>query len=353
MNLVDTVKLQNTVKVRLNARKLQNNFAGFSQIGSVFYPMKTESNETLLRELVPMLNKDGHGFAIKTLSHFDKLRKLGVGAERVGLLDVRADDVFVEYLYGEGVRNFTFDNIGDVKKLATYADLGKCKIHNRLNVGGSHLGASVDELHDMIDFERQNNCTDYGISFYAQKEFSSAVDKVLDAYHTVRQNFDVNFINLGGSKTAQELANMGLGKDIPYIVEPGRYLVGDTMDMVTNIVAVKNWQGRQIVVLRNGIYSGLLDEKLYGRKFNYAIEDRDGWQTDIAREPCRYRTHEFTMCGGSSDVGDSMGVCYVDEPCASILLKAGTNVIVKNVGAYCMEFNSPLGGDIQFEVEKI
>lgn len=167
----------------------------------------------------------------------------------------------------------------------------------------------------------------------------------------------VKFLNVGGSKTPSELgavsaqldtARAKLGAEY-LILEPARYSAGDTMDLMSKIVRVKTVKGKEIVVIRNGIYGGLLDEKLYGKRFDLALEDDGGRQVKVERQKTAGAGHVFQLCGGSSDSGDRMGFCFVPEG-ERDLLRAGTKVVVKNVGTYCLEFNMPLGGDLEFEI---
>jgi len=371
--LLNEIKQRNTIKVRFDVNKLQQNFDKFAQFGQVYYPLKSGSDEVLLQELLPMINSGNHGFSIKIMAHYEKLKKLGVPVSRINLIDVQAEDSFVKFLYNEGVRNFTFDNMDSLKNFAKYADAKDCKIHVRLNISEvfknilpneevTHLGGSLAETKAMCQVLNKLNCTDYGISFYIQKELKntpSALKTMLDYIMKNYKDSGLNFINIGGSKTPEELTEIqpklkevqeNLG--VEYILlEPGRYLAGNTMDMVSRIFRTKQVQGKEVVILKNGLYSGLLDEKLYNKKFDYRLEDEEGNQTKIERQKTKEATHEFMLCGQSSDSGDRMGLCYVPETAAH-LLKANTNVIVKDVGTYCLELQVPLGGDIQFEVIK-
>lgn len=372
-DLISELKERNTIKVRFNVDNLQENFNGFAQFGQVFYPLKSGSEEILLKELLPLLNNGNHGFSVKIMAHYEKLKKLGVPVSRINLIDVQAEDSFIKFLYNEGVRNFTFDNMESLKTFTNIADVKDCKIHVRLNINEVfknalpngeviHLGGSTFETQKMCEVLKNLGCTDYGISFYLQKELkstSTALEDMLDYIAENYKNAGMNFINIGGSKTPQELAEIQpkltevqkrLG--VSYILlEPGRYLAGNTMDMVSRIFRTKEIQGKQVVILKNGIYSGLLDENLYGKKFDYRLEDEQGNQIQIERQKTKEATHEFMLCGQSSDSGDRMGLCYIQESSAH-LLTANTNVVIKDIGTYCMEFQMPLGGDIQFEIVK-
>ena len=355
----------NIIPVRLYTDKLKSNFDALSQFGAIWYPMKSESNTALLMELVPWLNKDPHGFSVKTLDHYRKLQKLKVPVSKMCLIDVLAEPAFIKFLYGEGVRNFVFDDLDALKSFTKYADLTKCRIHMRLNINEVledieliHLGASVEDMQAMLYILQKKGCEDYGISFYVQSELETAPTAFEDVLNFIVKTFcecGLKFINIGGSKSPADLQALKPRLDeiaaqlgVYFVLEPGRNLVGDTMDMASRIFRVKQAHDKTVVILKNGIYGGLLDEKLYGKQFDLRLVDKDRTEIKIERMKTESANYEFILYGQSSDSGDCFGSCFIPKGAAD-LLRAGTDVIIKDVGTYCLEFVLPIGGDIQFE----
>ena len=54
---------------------------------------------------------------------------------------------------------------------------------------------------------------------------------------------------------------------------------------------------------------------------------------------------EVYICGGSSDSGDVIGTLYVSEDCFN-KISVGSEILIKDVGAYFEEFFMSYGGDI-------
>ena len=112
----------------LNEDILKLNYEKFSKIGQVYYPLKVNSNETILRELIKLYDGSNNGFLVTHISHYDKLIRLGVTPDKMCLVNVIADNDIVKYLYDKGVRYFTFDDVDYLKYFLSYANPNEVKI---------------------------------------------------------------------------------------------------------------------------------------------------------------------------------------------------------------------------------
>jgi diaminopimelate decarboxylase len=101
---------ENNIYFYINRNKLINNFNGFSKLGSVYYPLKSNSNKLVLKILKGLI-KSNNGFLISYMDHYDKLKRLGINANKMCMINVLAEDKTIEYLYKKGVSFFTFDNL--------------------------------------------------------------------------------------------------------------------------------------------------------------------------------------------------------------------------------------------------
>jgi len=129
-----------------------------------------------------------------------------------------------------------------------------------------------------------------------------------------------------------------------YVLEPGRYLVGNTIDMETTIIETKQVANKQYIIVKNGVYSGLVDTLLYHKQFEYKLKTEEGLlkletnQSDIAN-------YEFLICGESSDSKNRLGKFYINEKYKTSLVTSAT-LVVPNAECYVSEFFMPLGGDL-------
>lgn len=164
-------------------------------------------------------------------------------------------------------------------------------------------------------------------------------------------NYNMTFLNIDGAKKPEEIEvkkieciKKSLKLDT-IILEPGRYLVGNCIDMETRITKISNIQNKKIVVIKNGIYSGFIDILLYNRKFEIYFKTRKNEKVLLSYEKTNECDYEFAICGGSSDSGDRVGMFFINSKYKDELI-VGAKFYIKNVGAYFEEFFMPLGGDL-------
>ena len=341
----------------VDSDKLLANINAFKQLGSVYYPLKPNADVEILNELIDLSDGD-LGFLVTYLSHFNKLIELGINPDKIGVINVLLDDESIKYLYDNGVRFFTFHNINQVINFSKYADLKKCKINVRLSICEpfkqfSHLGGNTEECKKMIALLNQLGCTNYGISFYLQKEITNApncLETMLDYISNNFAGYGMKFINIGGSKKPEELDRTKLDQVKQtlgienFVLEPGRYLVGNAVEMETSIIETKTIANRPCIIIKNGIYSGLVDTLLYQKQFEYCLKTNEGL-IRFELQPSEDVNYEFIMCGGSSDSGDRLGRFYINEKYKN-LLKTGATLVIPNAGCYVAEFFMALGGDL-------
>ena len=344
-----------TINFYLNINKLEANYKQFLKIGEIYYPLKSNSNNVVLKEIIKLYHNSNNGFLITHNSHFNKLRKLGVSPKKMCMVNVITDDKEVRFFYQKGVRYFTFDNINGLKSFLKYANLKETRIAIRLNIIEifhvfSHLGATSLECKEMLELLKQNNASDYGISFYLQKEIipgKNEFNKMLEYIVKNFKKYNLTFLNIGGALKPNEINNNYLN-DIKkkmniklIITEPGRYFVGNTGYMETTIIKKKM---RNVFIIQNGIYAGLLDVLLYNKKFElFAKIDGDLIKLQYeATKNCK----EIIICGASSDSGDRIGTFYIEEKYFH-KLDVGVNIIVNNALTYVEDFFMPLGGDLK------
>ena len=351
---------ENKIKFYFNKNKLIENFNDFCKLGDIYYPLKTNSNKIIIETLKPMMNKENNGYLISSIYHFKILQKENVNPLKMCCINVLAEDETIKYLYNNGVRFFTFDNLNSVINFAQYADLSKVKIAVRLsttqvfNEKFTHLGGDMQECKKMLEFLR-NKCNNYGISFYIQnsiKKENDVLEKILEYIQEKYKDFGINFVSIGGLNKSKEinkeiLVNFKNKLNLKQIIlEVGRYLVEDTIEMETRIIREKTVKNIKTVIIKNGIYSGFFDILLYNKKFPIYLKSKNDGDIKIEYTKSKVNDFEFYMCGGSSDSGDKIGVMYIDSKYKDEL-KIGAKFIVKGVGAYFEEFFMPYSNDLK------
>jgi diaminopimelate decarboxylase len=350
--------MNNNTTFLINKNKIINNYKKYSSIGSVYYPLKTNSNKKVLNTLIDIF-KTKDGFLISNLYHYKILKSLNVSPKKMCYINVLSSNKIIKQLYKDGVRFFVFDNIDSLKEIIKYADLKECKIAIRINTMEvfndtlMHLGATTNECYEMLNI-LSSKCLNIGISFYLQtkiKEKPDSLDKMLKYIVENFKEYHINFLSIAGIKDYDHL-NIELINNIKnemnlkeIILEPGKYLVGATIDVITKVIRIKNINKKNIIIINNGIYSGLLDVVLYKEKFQFYLLDNKQL-LKLSNEKDKQNNIEVTLCGGSSDSGDVIGTIYLTEECFN-KINIGSELLIKNVGSYFEEFFMPYGGDIK------
>lgn len=354
----------NIVNFNVDYNGIEKRYYEFLDIGEIYYPLKTNSNIALLKFLIKIFDKNNSGFLISHLSHFNKLKKLGVNPKKMCLINVLAEDDFVKDMYKKGVRYFTFDNVNSLNEFLKYANLSKVRISVRLCISEifnefSHLGGNLEECKEMLKLLSGTECKNFGLSFYLQKEVvikENALDKMLDFIISNFNGYRLDFVNIGGSKRPSEI-NLNKINEVKskfninkIILEPGRFLAGEFIDMETRIIKVKKVLDKNVIIIKNGIYSGLLDALLYNKKFDIRLKLESG-EIKLNNEYSEETNCEIFLCGASSDSGDRLGSYFINSKYIE-KLNINSKLVIRFAGAYVEEFFMPLGGDLEIKYNK-
>lgn len=341
--------MNENIYFKFNKSKLKYNFNKYKEVGNIYYPLKTNSNINVIRELSKIFRNDD-GFLISTLDHFYKLNSINISPEKMCCINVLASDYMLKKLYSNGVRFFVFDDYDTLIRFSSYADLSKVKIALRLNLmeifGNElmHLGASYEECLEMFNFLR-GKCLEIGISFYIQKRLKNRKNVLEDIVHYINSNFnDLDFISVAGflEEDIDVLKNNYFKK---IILEPGKYLVEDVIDLDTSVIRKKKIKNKNILIIKNGIYSGMFDVLLYKKEFKMYL-DIDGKKILLSHKKINESYCDIHLFGGSSDSGDYLGTMFIAEEYLSGI-NCKTKIIIKNVGAYFEEFFMNYGNNLK------
>ncbi len=353
----------NDIRVLVNKQKIISNYKRCKNYGSVYYPLKTNTNRIVLNTLNEVFRKND-GFLISNLEHFQILKKLNVSPESICLINVFTNDKIIKYLYEEGVRYFVFDDIKSLIEFSKYADLRECKISIRLNIMEvfndivTHLGASKFDSLKMLDM-LNGKCKSVGISFYLQKIVQCrehVLKMVIDFILKEFGEYKLNFLSMAGLKYDEfhvsdfENIKQILNLD-EIIIEPGKFLVGDTIDLETHVIRCKNIKEKTMIIIQNGIYSGMLDVVLYNEKFQIYLNTGSEF-VPFKYEKDEINNYEVYVCGASSDSRDVIGTMYINERYKNNLGE-GVDILIKDVGSYFEVFFMNYGGDINRKIVEV
>lgn len=331
----------------ISEKTLAENFEKMSNLGNVYYPLKTNSNPQILKLIKPLVCEKSGGFLISSFRHFSVLKKLGVNEQKMAFINVCADEKTVKKLYQKNIRFFVFDDMSELEKFASYADKTTSKVCVRISVCDafdcdfSHLGASLEMATKMLDFLKNNGFL-YGISFYLHKKLKfldNSIQIMLDYISKNFMGYDIKFLNIGG---IFENTNGILNKFVEIKkqlcideinLEPGTKLVENCVDLYSKILRVKRLKNSICLVVKNGIYSGFFDSVLYGKKFDIFLANSQ-------MTPLKKNKTNGDICvkifGATSDSDDFVGEYYLQKSDAEKLTTCDY-IYIKNCGAYFEE----------------
>lgn len=348
--------------------KLKENYNNISLYGPIFYPMKANTNTMVINTLYELYrNTEGlytkNKFLISNMLHYEKLKKLNIPEDYIGLMNPLLSDDEIKRLYDSNVRFFVFDNIKKYKTFIKYANLQDTIIIFKLSIESiypgihSNLGINKKELEDILKSNHLicRDKTHIGISIYFNQEVkdkypnSQYIRKAINYINKLKYINELNFLEIGGlidiKNDIQYFNNVCNKNGLKIILEPGRELLQDVMISKTDIIRIANSN----ITLKDGIYTGMLDCILYKKKFDIDIIFNNTIYP-------LYRTRQSTeqievhLFGGSADSADKLGIYYINNKDYKELIITPVKLlsaIIRNTGSYFEEFITTYNGEIK------
>ena len=331
-------------------KKLNENYSFIKGYGNVYYTLKANSSKQVLKFIKENIS-EGDGFCISSKADFYTLENLQTEVNKICCINVLLDFEDLIYLYKKGVRKFVFDDYQLLQRFSQNVEIEDCEIIIRLNISEifsrkiSHLGTNTTEMVNM--FSLIESCKRAGISLYFQKNIKLAKNYVKKGCKFIRNmiaKYDfIKVINIGGInedvdfKYLLELKN----PDVCLNIETGTRILKDVMELHTHLLNTKEIGGKNIIVIKNGIFSGFFDVIYYKKKFSIAICIKK--EIDLLKHRKRGYKKLF-IYGGSGDSGDFLGKYYIDK---NIDVKKIKEIIVKDIAGYFGVFFMKYGTDIE------
>lgn len=338
---------------RLHRRRLAERLAHFQRLGVVYYPVKANSHELVLRELADLntcFDVDSHA-AVRRLLDLDvppsRIQFSVALKPLTELIDVRKDQV----------TNFVIDSAHDYFRLLELAPetcLLRLSLHDLIAVTDKRQlkwGMSIQEALDLLGKEPRDPTPKLGLSFYLPKSQYSS-ENFLGALHAVADRLGdsgITILDVGGGlddssdpmfSKAIESIRQRMNLD-SIILEPGRNLLDPCIDLVANVLDVRDRFGEAWAYLDVGIYQSLLDAALIGKRFPITAARSEEGRRDG-------ELYEYMIAGPSADTLDCLG-----KYSFPVQLRPGDQVIVGQAGAYTWSLRTAFGNpeNLGFEVE--
>lgn len=308
----------------------------------VFYAMKANPTpEVLLR-----MSQLGANFDVASAGEIKLLTSLGVDGDRMIYANPVKDCDSIQLATSVGVNKFTFDDESELPKLAEFAPgatvLARVQVENEAAVVdlNEKFGMLPEKALPLLHKAKSMGLHAAGLCFHIGSQSLDA-----KAYHTAfkmcRRIFDkaklegleLKIMDIGGglpvpSVDAPELdldamtdsIRQGLENMFPDVEiwsEPGRYVCGTAVNLVTSVIGTK---------LRNGQPWYILDDGIYG-SYTGILFDHWTFKLEFAEQG---ELVPSVFVGPSCDSIDVIARNYLAPK-----LEVGSKVLSPEMGSYC------------------
>jgi ornithine decarboxylase len=309
-------------------------------------------------EVLKLLAEKGSSFDVATTYEVDRLLDLGVDPSRLSFGNPIKKACDIAYAYSRGIRLFVTDCENDVRKIAENAPHSQvfCRILTE-GIGASwplsrKFGCYPDMAVELLTTAHQLGLKAIGVSFHVGSQ-QYYISQWRDALWNVKSVFDevaergikLEIVNLGGGFPVRynhpipETVAYGaeimeylvevFGNNIPKtIIEPGRYMTGDSGILATEVVQISKKE-----------ISG-------GRTWLYVDVGKFGGMMETLDECIRYplyteRTGKMVPYTIAGPTCDSVDIMYENVPyMLPDTIKEGDRVYFFSAGAYTSTYCS-------------
>lgn len=245
----------------------------------VYYAMKANPTPAILQKLVEL----GSCFDVASAGEMEILAELGVDGSRMIYANPVKDMRGLRAAAAYGVRRFTFDDMSEIDKMAKAvpgADvLVRISVRNNKALVdlNTKFGAPMDEVLSLLEQAEKAGLHAMGICFHVGSQ-SLSTAAYEEALLFVRNLFDeaeargmhLTDLDIGGGfpvpdadgltvdlAAMMEAINRQIERlfpDTAVWTEPGRYMCGTAVNLVTSVIGTKDRAGTPWYILDEGIY---------------------------------------------------------------------------------------------------
>ena len=307
----------------------------------VFYAMKANPTPQVLQKLAAL----GSHFDVASAGEMEILHELGIGGEQMIYANPVKDRAGLKAAAAFGVRRFTFDDESEIDKMAAAvpgADvLVRIAVRNNKALVdlNTKFGAPAEEALELLQKAQAAGLHAMGICFHVGSQ-SLSTAAYEEALLVARKLFDnaeelgmhLTDLDIGGGFPVPDADGLNvdlaammesinrqidrLFPDTAVWTEPGRYMCGTAVNLVTSVIGTKNRGEKPWYILDEGIY-GCFSGIMY-----------DHWTYPLH---CFGKGKKSSATFGGPSC-DGIDVLYRDFMAPK--LKIGDKVLVTEMGAY-------------------
>lgn len=307
----------------------------------VFYAIKANPHSEILKTMIKL----GSSFDVASDGEIRTLHDMGVEGERLIYANPVKTTGGLQACRECGVSKMTFDSASEIEKIRAICPDATVLLRLRIDNSSAHVdlnkkfGAAREHALDLMLKAKEAGLDMAGIAFHVGSQTVSA-DPYLHGLDIARELFEeaaaaglkLRILDIGGGFPIPEpkvrfnlpemlkQINARLDEDFPGIdvwAEPGRYICGTAVNLITSVIGVNE---------RGGQPWYFLDEGLYGT-FSGVIFDQ--WDFKLISFKEGEERVAATFAGPSCDSLDIMFRGKMTVP-----LEVGDLLLVPSCGAY-------------------
>ena len=287
-------------------------------------------------KVLRLLAELGTGFDCASKSEIEQVLDMGVDPERIIYAQPCKTNSYVRYVANNGVRQMTFDNADELRKIAKLFPDAELFLRILTDDSSSlcrlslKFGASLDTTDSLLATARELGLNVVGVSFHVGSGASDPMaflKAVQDAHFVFQQaavhGFDLKTLDVGGGfcpdASFEDMAGVlrsALDDYFPahsgvnLIAEPGRYYVSSAFTIACNIIArrtIEDPTGTNGSAAESS-YMVYVNDGLYGN-FSSIMFDHQHPVAKVLRAGNRtyYNTEAAGPAAGSSGGGGNDG----------------------------------------------
>lgn len=307
----------------------------------VFYAIKANPHPAILKTMIAM----GSSFDVASDGEIRTLHEMGVDGERLIYANPVKTTGGLQACRACGVSKMTFDSASEIEKIKAICPDATVLLRLRIDNSSAHVdlnkkfGAAREHALELMLKAKEAGLDMAGVAFHVGSQTVSA-DPYLHGLDIARELFEeaekpglkLRILDIGGGFPIPEpkvrfnlpemlkQINARLDEDFPGIdvwAEPGRYICGTAVNLITSVIGVNE---------RGGQPWYFLDEGLYGT-FSGVIFDQ--WDFKLISFKEGEDKVAATFAGPSCDSLDIMFRGKMTVP-----LEVGDLLLVPSCGAY-------------------
>lgn len=314
------------------------------------YAMKANPLEKIVARLASL----GSCYDVASAGEIEQLHRMGISGDRMIYANPVKTKQGLEAAARYGVNRFTFDDESEIPKMAEYVPGGEVLVRIRVvndkalvNLNAK-FGVDHHEALELLKKAREAGLVPAGICFHvgSQSLTTEAYEEALLVCRCLfneakEMGMELTTLDIGGGfpipsvngpvdpEGMMQAINRQLDRlfpDTEILCEPGRFLCGTAVNLVTSVIGTKQRADQTWYIL---------DEGLYGT-FSGAIFDHWTFEFESFRHGKKRMT---TFVGPSCDSID-----FVRRDVMMPELKMGDLLLVPNCGAYTSASSTTFNG---------